>query len=252
MIRSLSAAALGLLAIGVQAQTSIVEVIPPAVNLAADGVQVPLVVRGNQLHKVRKVEALYQGRVDSYIFAQLGTPGANRVSVALIARPDAPVGSAHQLRFWLEDGSRLELPLTVRIAAVGDPRATRPDAAAQLEQAAEQAGQRKVIAATRAPVVTATRPSPLHVVPNGQVQTLVFTGRNLDQIVSVRLRKADAPPRYRNREGELPFRKIKDGLEVDLVSTPDTPVGTKYCIDLLMEGNYLAGTLTFPITKPAE
>jgi hypothetical protein len=239
-----------LFAINGLAQTTIVELIPPKVNLQTNGSQIPVVVRGNNLHKVKKVEALYEDQPDSYIFAQLGTPSANRVSVTLIARPDSPVGSAHQLRFELEGGGKLDLPLMLRIVANGDPDATQPDTASKLEQSAEQSGQRKVISSDKAPIVTSTMPRPLYVVPNGQVQTLTFKGVNLDQIVSVRIRKADAPPRYRNKDGELPFRKIQGGLEVDVISTPDTPVGTKYCIDLLLDGNYLAGTLTFPIQNP--
>ena len=239
-----------LFAIGVQARTTIVEVIPPQVNLQTDGVQIPIVVRGNDLNKAVKAEAWYNGEADPCIFAQFGTPSANRVTVSLIARPDTPVGSVHQLRLVLADGGRVDLPLTVSIVANGDPRATLPDTAEKLEQAVEKDGQRKVISSDQAPVVTATLPRPLYVVPNGQVQTLTFKGRNLEQIISVRIRKAEAPPRYRNKEGELPFRQIQGGLEVEVVSTPNTPIGTKYCIDLLMEGNYLAGTLTFPIQNP--
>jgi hypothetical protein len=246
----LLAVMVSLFAISVQAQTSIVELIPPKVNLQTNGLQIPVVVRGNNLNKIKKVEAWYEGQPDSYIFAQLGTPSANRVSVTLIARPDSPIGSLHQLRFLLEDGSILNVPLPLRIVANGDPDATQPDTAAKLEQNVEKSGQRKVIESNKAPIVTATVPKPLYVVPNGQVQTLTFKGLNLDQVVSVRIRKADTPPRYRNKEGELPFRHVKDGLEVDVVSTPDTPIGTKYCIDLLLEGNYLAGTLTFPIQNP--
>jgi hypothetical protein len=247
-MKSLRLAALsGLFAISAQAQTTIVELIPPKVNLQANGSQIPVVVRGNNLNKIKKVEALHEGQADKYIFAQLGALSANRVSVTLIARPDSPIGSPHQLRFLLDDGSVLNVPLPLCTVADGDPDATQPDTASRLEQIAEKSGQRKVIESNKAPIVTATVPKPLHVAPNGQVQTLTFKGVNLDQIVSVRIRKAGSPPRYRNNEGELPFRQVKGGLEVDVISTPDTPIGTKYCIDLLLQGNYLAGTLTFPI-----
>ncbi|MDD5262492.1 MAG: hypothetical protein PHD76_11670 [Methylacidiphilales bacterium] len=232
------------------AQVQIREVVPGKVYLETSGLEIPLMLHGTGFKTLTKAEAFYEGNPDPYLSVQLGVPGENRVSVTLIARPDTPLGPGHSLRLKTEDEAWVEVPLVLEIVAPGDKRATKPNTASALEAVEVAKGKRVVISESKAPVITNTVPKPLYVEPNGQSQTLVLKGRNLQSITDVRVRKASQPPKYRNQEGILPARLRQDTIEVDVLATPDTPVGEKYALDLMIK-EYLAGTVTFVVGKPA-
>ncbi len=246
----LSLGFVALFAAKLMGQVQIREVVPGKVYLETNGFEIPLMLHGSGFKALTKAEAFFQGDPDPYLSVQLGVPGENRVSVTLIARPDTPLGPGHSLRVKTEDDTWVEVPLTLEIVAPGDKRATKPNTASALEAVEVAKGKRVVISEGKAPVVTDTVPKPLYIEPNGQTQTLLLKGRNLQSITDVRVRKALQPPKYRNQEGILPARLRQDTIEVDVLATPDTPVGEKYALDLMIK-EYLAGTVMFVVSKPA-
>jgi len=100
-------------------------------------------------------------------------------------------------------------------------------------------------------VVTATIPAPLVIPPDGKLQKVLIQGKNLKEITEVRVRKSGSPARYKGAQGLLPFRKILDGLEVEVVAATTTVVGTEFILDLLVK-RYLAASVLMKVGYPDE
>jgi len=237
-----------LLASVLQGQTRIGEVIPQEVFLEAGGRQILLVLRGEGLKNIRTVEAVYKQTADTFLFVQPGPAGDNRMPLTVLARPEAPLGRGHVLVAKTSSGVDLPLSVKIELVPVGDARATKPDTATALEAVEAAKGRRVVVLEERAPKITATVPSPLYVLPDGRTQTLLIKGVNLQQVTDVRVRKASEPAHYTQEQGKLPMRQTPAGIEVDITATPDTPLESKYFLDLMIR-DYLAETVAFVVTK---
>ena len=232
-------------------EAQITEVVPKVLYLEAGGRQVTVILRGKSLQSLRQVQVLRQGQQVRAIYSRLGTASENRRTVSFIANTTCPLVADYQVIVTLSDGTPVVLPLSLAVVKVGDPKATLPDTATLAEAADVKAGRRIVVAEPLAPVVTATIPAPLVIPPDGKLQKVLIQGKNLKEITEVRVRKSGSPPRYKGAQGLLPFRKILDGVEVEVVAATTTAVGTEFILDLLVK-RYLAASVLMKVGYPDE
>lgn len=229
------------------AQVQSFEVIPAVVDVEAGGSASQVLVRGPGAEKLTSLNVIANGRPVSYLLARYAGKGAGQITVVLQARKDSP----RNLKYTLTANGR-ELPLKIRIVSPGEAKQTGiPVASARdvREVVREAQTSQVVISADQAPQVTRTLPEPLMIAPDGEGKTLQLWGKRLDTIDDVRVRRADQPPRYRGKQGQLPFRHQNGMLEVEVMATRNTPVGERYVLDLMV-GKFKAVSVGFEIGHP--
>lgn len=229
----------------------VTEVVPKSIFLEAGGRQVTAILRGSGVPSFRQIQVKRQGQAVRAIYTQLGMASDNRRTVSFIASPGCPLSGDYQVLAMTTDGSSLVLPVSLTVVKAGDPKATLPDTASLAEAADVKAGRRIVVSEPLAPVVTATVPAPLVVPPDGQLQKILIQGKNLQEITEVRVRKAGSPARYKGSQGLLPFRQRPEGIEVEVVASPETVLGTEYILDLMVK-RYLAASVLMKVGPAAE
>lgn len=241
--------AMGLMCVPVCGAVVIQSASPNPVPVEAGGGQSWLIVRGTGLEAVREIRSLINGRVTDHVMGRPAPVQDGMREFVMLARPDAPRGEI-QLVGVEGGGARWDLPVRAVVVEPGDPRAAAAGKAADLSQAARQGrGAPIIVDREQVPTVLATRPQPLMVEPNGRTATLVLQGRNLERVNDVRIRREGEAPRYRGKQGRLPFRSGNGALEVDVVAAPGTAMGTRYVLDLLVE-QYLAASVPLVVGVP--
>lgn len=225
------------------------EVIPGKVRVEAGGAASQVLLQGAGAEAISSFRATDQANPTPYLLVKKGGEAAGRRTLVLLARPDAPRDRVFGLS---GDGRALPLHITVVEPGEGTSIETGDSAQRDIREAIREAdGGRVVVSANQAPVVKRTIPSPLRVPPNGETQMFILIGERLDTISDVRVREATAEPRYRGKQGKLPFRFQDGRLEIDVVASKKTQLGKKYAIDLMVE-RFRAWTGTFIIAEPVE
>jgi len=224
--------------------------VPAVAYVEAGGGQSWLILRGSGLEGIREIRSLVGGKTTDHVIGRPAPAQAGVREFVLLARPDAPRGTL-ELVAQTASGA-LAVPAQAVVVEPGDPRARAAGKPADLNQAAREArGQPIVVDREQVPQVTATVPSPLRVAPDGRPVKVQLRGKNLGRVTDVRIRKEGEEPRYRGRQGQLPFRRHAggEGLEVDVVAGRSTPLGSRYVIDLLVE-QYRAVSVPMEIGEP--
>lgn len=227
------------------------ETVPRILFLEAGGKQVNTIFRGDQLAELEKVFVKNLGATAKTIFTQLAPPSSNSRGVVFIASPVCQIGSNYTVHAVSKNGTVIDIPMSLTVVPLGDPRATLADTATLEQVTQKQNNQRIVVAEKLAPIVTMTKPNPLILAPKNQSQTVLLIGRNLESITEVRVRKFDAKPLYRGSQGILPSRIVSEGLEVDILVGPKTVLGSKFVLDLMVK-KYLAASVSLTVGNLPE
>ncbi|MEM6602149.1 MAG: hypothetical protein AAF649_12245 [Verrucomicrobiota bacterium] len=223
------------------------EVIPAVVDVEAGGGSSQVLVRGAGAERIQQFHILAGGKKTSYLLARGTGQAAGQVTVVIHARQDTPRHPSYTLA-----AAGQSLPLKIRVVNPGEAKNTgRPAAATQdLRQVVAQAETSQIVVTSdQAPQVLRTVPSPLMVAPDGEGKIVQLMGRRLETIDDVRVRKADQPPRYRGKQGKLPFTYESNRLLVELMASRDTARGERYMLDLMV-GKFKAFSVSFTIGEP--
>jgi hypothetical protein len=226
------------------------EVVPQVICLEAGGKQITSILRGSDLKLLVKAQVWADGKPIKAVFTQLGPPSDSRRTLSFLASPQCPLGSGYQVMATGQDGGYVRLPVLLTIVPIGDDRATLPDTANLAEVTQIQSGQRIVVSEAVAPLVTATIPNPLLIPPTGETKKILIQGRNLQGITEIRVRKFESPARYKGDQGLVPFRQLGEDIEVQLVASATTVMGTRYRMDLMVK-KYLAASLVVMVGFPS-
>lgn len=232
----------GCLAVEIQRVT------PNPIFIEAGGGQAWLIIQGTELTALREVRSRINGKVTDHVIGRPAPEQGGMREFVLLARPDAPRGRVELVAVVV--GGIIPLPVQAEVVEPGDTRAVGSKKAADISQAARAGrGQPIIVDRNQVPVVEKTRPSPLRVASDGKPVTLVLAGKNLDRVTDVRIRREEETARYRGKQGRLPFR-FRDGvLEVDVVASHKTPLGTRYALDLLVE-DYRSASVILEVGVP--
>jgi hypothetical protein len=222
--------------------------VPREIYVEAGRGQSWLILRGKELGAIRELRSVVGGKTTDHVVGRPAPVQDGMREFVLLARPDAARGPVALVA--LTPSGPLALDVRVLVVEPGDPRAKAAAKAEDLSRAAREArGQSIVVDQEQLPQVRSTVPSPLRVAPNGRPVKILLQGANLERVTDVRIRKEGEPPRYRGRQGQLTFRRVSGGLEVELVASPRTPMGTRYQVDLLVE-EFRAWTVPLEIGDP--
>ncbi len=223
------------------------EVVPEVVDVEAGGGASQVLVRGVGAETISSFEVLADGKRTSYLLARGGGKAAGQMTLVIQAREDAPRKIDYQVT---ANGTRL--PLKIRVVDLGKAKQTgRPPASNQdIREVVREANTSQiVVSADQAPQVLRTFPAPLMVAPDGVAKKVQLQGKHLEAIDDVRVRKADQPPKYRGKQGKLPFTYANGVLEVELMASRRTALGEKYVLDLMV-GKFKAQSVGFEIGQP--
>lgn len=230
------------------AQTVIQSVSPATIHVAAGGGQSWVILRGQGLAAVTELRSALNGRPGTHLIGRPAPEQGGQREFVLMARPDAPLGPVRVVA--LTPAGAVPVPARFEIVAAGDPRAGKSVRPADISEAARNPAQRTILVdRTQVPAVMATVPSPLIVAPDGKSIPLRLLGRNLERVTEVRIRREAEPARYRGNQGMLPFRRVEGGLEVDVVASRSTAMGSRYAIDLMVE-KFLATSVVLEVGVP--
>ncbi|MEM6884302.1 MAG: hypothetical protein AAF571_04665 [Verrucomicrobiota bacterium] len=224
------------------------EVIPAVIDVEAGGGSSQILLRGAGAENIEEVQVLANGKQTSYLLARTGGKAAGQVTVVIYGREDAP----RNVKYTLAVDSRV-LPLKIRVVNPGEAKNTGRVAASNQdirEVVLEANTGQIVVSANQAPQVLRTIPSPLMVAPDGLTKRVLLLGKRLEAIDDVRVRKADQPPKYRGKQGQLPFTYREGMLEVELMASRKTKLGEQYVLDLMV-GKFKAFSVGFEIGEPA-
>ncbi len=238
-----------ILVVGVTARAQTLEVIPKRVDVEAGGGSSQVLVRGVGADTIEQFNILSNGKPTSYLLARGAGKATGQITVVIHAREDTP----RKQQYVLAAGRQV-LPLQIRIVNPGEAKYTgRPNAPAQdiRETVREANTSQIVVSADQAPQVLRTVPAPLLVAPDGETKTVQLIGKRLETIDDVRVRKADKPPKYRGKQGKLPFSYREGVLEVELMASRNTELGEKYVLDLMI-GKFKAVSVGFEIGEPTN
>lgn len=231
-----------------QAQVELRSGSPEQVFVEAGGSQSWIILRGSKLEEIRELRSFIRGKVTDHVIGKPAPLRGGTREFVLMARPDATLGPV-VLVAVLASGT-VSVPVKAEIVAVGDPRARFSGKVQDLSEAARREASATIVAeADQVPQVESTIPYPLLVEPNGKVSILRLRGKNLEKVTDVRLRKEGAEARYRGKQGQLPFRQVPGGLEVEVVASRSTVLGSRFVIDLMVE-RYRAGSLALEVRVP--
>lgn len=235
-----------------EAQTQVKRVRPNKIFLEAGGRQVNIMMEGSNLHLLKSIAVTQEGYSVKKIYARMGVKKSTLRGVALVAAPDVTIGEGYSIAVKTKNGPLLDVPVEIIVVEAGDERADRHHGESFEETVLQGEGESNaIIPHGLAPEVTSVEPSPLRLLPNGETQTFEIRGVNLERIDDVRVRKADADPKYRGRKGKVPFRyrEVDGVIEVPMRATARTQMGAQFKMDFLIKG-FLAMSVPFSIGDP--
>jgi len=238
---------LAMIVLGATFRAQAFEVIPAVVDVEAGGMSSQVLVRGAGADAIAEFKILANGKRTSYLLARSAGKTSGQITVIIHAREDTPRNQA----YLLAAGDQT-LPLKIRVVNPGEARNTgRPPAGEQdIREVVRTANTAQiVVSADQAPKVLRTIPSPLMIAPDGQLKMVKLLGKRLEAVDDVRVRKADKPPKYRGKQGKLPFSYQTGMLKVELMASRNTAMGERYMLDLMV-GKFKAVSVGFEIGHP--
>lgn len=206
------------------------------------------ILRGGGLDKLQELRSQRDGKTTDFVVGRpVALPDGSR-ELRILVRPDAPLGVYPLVA--VGPGWVLPVPGRVEVVAVGDPRAQQSTQGQDLSELARRSRSQTIVAdREQVPIVMGSNPDPLVIAPDGQARTIRLAGKNFDRVTDVRIRKEKDDPRYRQNQGKLPFARVDGYLDVRVVSSPQTPMGSKYYLDLMV-GNFRATSVLLEVGTP--
>ncbi|MFZ5806388.1 MAG: hypothetical protein ACOY3I_04195 [Verrucomicrobiota bacterium] len=221
------------------------EVVPRRIHLGAGGAQLSAAIKGTNLDKIKAIRIYREGKLTQEILGRMGSASEMSRIVYFVAAPIAVQENGYKISVLTKDKFELALPLEVEVVPPTDKRAQPVSTGEMAKGQGDFASSTLSVEASESPVVTKTIPAPFAIPANGAPQDVTLKGKYLDKITEIRLRP-EGKKSYIGDSGKLSFEKKGKDLTLQLMATPETPPGTKYCLDLIM-GRFIAGTLTFEI-----
>jgi hypothetical protein len=233
-----------------QAQPTVSSLSPKALVVEAGSIDGRAILRGSGLNKMRDVRSHREGEPNDLIVGRPVALTDGSWELRMLVRPDAPLGIYPLLA--VGEGWTVPVPGTIEVVEPGNARAQKATQGQDLNELARRSRNQTIVAdRDQVPLVMGSYPDPLVVPPDGQTHIIRLAGKNFERVTDVRIRREKDEPRYRQNQGKLPFSRQQDFLDIRLVSGQQTPMGTKYWLDLMVE-NFRAASVLLEVGIPPQ
>jgi hypothetical protein len=231
-----------------QAQPTVASLSPKELVVEAGSIEGRAILRGSGLKKMQDVRSHRDGETNDFIVGRPVALTDGSWELRMLVRPDAPLGIYPLL--VVGEGWTMPVPGTIEVVEPGNARAQKATQGQDLNEMARRSRNQTIVAdRDQVPLIMGSHPDPLVVAPDGQTHIIRLAGKNFERVTDVRIRREKDEPRYRQNQGKLPFSRQQGFLDIRLVSGPQTPLGTKYWLDLMVE-NFRAASVLLEVGTP--
>jgi hypothetical protein len=221
---------------------------PSPLFVEAGGSQSWLILKGQGLEGVQGLRSRRDGVISTHLLGKPAPGQDGSREFVLLMRPDAPLGPMDVVA--VGEGFAVPVPVQLEVVPLGDARAQASGKLGDLSKTAQTSTTSTIVVdRSQVPEVLSTVPRPLMVAPDGQPHQVLLSGKNLQRVTDVRIRKEGDETRYRGRQGQIPFRQVVGGLELDVMAATRTPLGSRYIIDLMVD-RFLATSVLLTVGTP--